>query len=377
MRFFVPLKSAGFAAVTLGMFFGSATVSTRAEDKLTIGSTAPELNIEHWVQDGQGKFKPIQKFEANKVYVVEFWATWCGPCVESMPHLAKTQNRFADKGVQIISISDESLDKVDRFLSRKVSNEEGKPETYRDLTSAYCLTTDPDQSSQEDYMAAAGQNGIPCAFIVGKDHKIEWIGHPMKMDDPLSSVVDGTWNRAAFAEQFKELKVRRELSIQIARAIQSGKATKAIAMIDAALGDVKDKEFIRELQITKLQAIVQLKDLTTEMQNALLEAYREYASEPELINVIAWNVFERSSEGDWKSKELIKASRIATEKTLEQISDAMSKAATLDTISHLQFLEGDIASATKNQEKAVELAEGDMKKELRAFLQQLKEAAKK
>ena len=51
-------------------------------------------------------------------------------------------------------------------------------------------------------MQAAGQNGIPTAFLVGKTGLIEWIGHPMTMDKPLAQVVAGDWDRSAFAEQF-------------------------------------------------------------------------------------------------------------------------------------------------------------------------------
>ena len=131
---------------------------------LTVGSAAPTLNVEHWVHQDQGKFQPVTKFEAGKVYVVEFWATWCGPCVASMPHLAELQRKLADKGVRIVSISDEDLDTVEQFLEREVrqapdAKPDAKPQTYRELTSAYSLTTDPDQSSYRDYMEAAAQNG--------------------------------------------------------------------------------------------------------------------------------------------------------------------------------------------------------------------------
>lgn len=74
---------------------------------LTIGSPAPQLDIEHWIQDGSGHFAKVSEFEADKVYLVEFWATWCGPCIASMPHIAEIQEKYADRGVQVVSITRE------------------------------------------------------------------------------------------------------------------------------------------------------------------------------------------------------------------------------------------------------------------------------
>ena len=46
----------------------------------------------------------------------------------------------------------------------------------------------------KNWMTAAGQEGIPTAFIVNKEGKIAWIGHPMEMDKPLEKIVAGTWD---------------------------------------------------------------------------------------------------------------------------------------------------------------------------------------
>lgn len=360
---------------------------TSAADTLTIGSVAPELDIEHWVQNGNGRFKPVTKFAKDKVYVVEFWATWCGPCVASMPHLADLQKKFAS-GVQIVSISNEDLETVEKFLDRPVSAKKKKSDvkeeedtkadeqTYRDLTSTYCLTTDPDSSCHKAYMEAANQNGIPCAFIVGKDQKIEWIGHPMSMDETLTAVVEGTWDRAAFAEKFKEQELMQALMADLSRSMRSGKTSKALSTINAAIEDAKDPMFKKQLKMMKVQIAMSGKGLGKELTTILEEAYGENADNPAFINSLAWGIYEKNEAGELDDKALVTMSRKAAQKAADA-APAETKGAILDTIAHLQFLEGDIETAMKTQAKAIELAEGDMKAELSEFLKTLQEAAKK
>ena len=69
--------------------------ASRAE--LMVGDQAPKLQTGKWVQ-GQ----PVSGFDSNHVYVLELWATWCGPCVQSIPHLNQLWQKFQDKGVIFI-----------------------------------------------------------------------------------------------------------------------------------------------------------------------------------------------------------------------------------------------------------------------------------
>lgn len=194
-------------------------------NQLTIGSKAPPIDIEHWISDKE----PIADFEPGKVYVVEFWATWCGPCIASIPHLRDLQLRHGDD-VMVISVSDEPRDTIEQFLER-----ERNGTTYKDLTSSYWLTTDPDGSVKQDYMRAAGQSGIPTAFIVGKAGEIEWIGHPMNIDDPVARILAGTWDREVYERQRQEqMEVRNKLRV-VFQHTQKKQFAQAMAAVDALL----------------------------------------------------------------------------------------------------------------------------------------------
>lgn len=50
------------------------------------------------------KGEPITAFQKGQVYVIDFWATWCGPCKEGIPHLTELQKKYGDK-VRILGVS--------------------------------------------------------------------------------------------------------------------------------------------------------------------------------------------------------------------------------------------------------------------------------
>ncbi|MFN9918028.1 MAG: redoxin domain-containing protein, partial [Pirellulaceae bacterium] len=102
-----------------------------------------------------------------------------------MPRLAELQKQYQSQKFQLISVSDEALATIQAFLKRSLpasssakaeeeaSAAESKPTTYGELTSVYCLASDPDQSVSRDYMEASQQTGIPTCFLVGKTGLIE------------------------------------------------------------------------------------------------------------------------------------------------------------------------------------------------------------
>jgi thiol-disulfide isomerase/thioredoxin len=333
---------------------------------LTIGSPAPELNVEHWVQDGDGAFKPVTKFAPDQIYIVEFWATWCGPCIASMPHISKLQTEYADKDVQVVSISDEPLETVERFLARDVAGKEGT--TYADLTKVYCLTTDPDRSVYKDYMNAAKQRGIPTAFIVGKTGRIDWIGHPMSMDEPLQAIVNGTWDRDAFATEFTAKQASDALLSQVGALIRRDRHDEALEQVNKAIEDAANPSIRKSLLAIKLQVVfaTNLTDGLSELVQEILEG----ASSPQDVNEVTWRVYQTAAAGRLDDEALLKTCLRASNAAAKKASGEQ-RGYILDTSAHLQHLLGRLDQAIKTQKRALKLVEGRTRSQMELFLKQL------
>ncbi|OGA51209.1 MAG: hypothetical protein A3G25_01680 [Betaproteobacteria bacterium RIFCSPLOWO2_12_FULL_63_13] len=64
--------------------------------------------------DVSGESRSLEQWR-DGVLIVNFWATWCGPCRQEIPLLVRFQTKYASKGVQIVGISVDSADKVRQF----------------------------------------------------------------------------------------------------------------------------------------------------------------------------------------------------------------------------------------------------------------------
>ena len=136
-------------------------------DVLVPGSPAPAFTVDSFVRGPEAK-----TLELGKVHVIEFWATWCGLCVASMPHLTELQKQNPD--VQFIGVAGfergkdaaDGTKRVDDFVKAKGD------------AVGFAIAFDGDGTMAKTWMTAAKRNTIPTSFVVGKDGNIAFIGSP-------------------------------------------------------------------------------------------------------------------------------------------------------------------------------------------------------
>ncbi len=145
--------------VALALLLAASHRSSAAQ----IGDPAAPLQIAEWIK---GEAVSLEAVKGKKIVVVEFWATWCGPCKDSIPHLTGLAKKFAGRGVVFVGVSDEDSAKVRPFVDQMGAKMD------------YAVAVDNNRQTSDGYMKAYGQNGIPCAFIVDRAGRVAWVGHP-------------------------------------------------------------------------------------------------------------------------------------------------------------------------------------------------------
>ena len=189
---------------------------------LMVGDPAPKLNVDRYF-----KGDPVKDFKKGQVYVVEFWATWCGPCKENIPHLTELQKKLGDK-VKIVGIS--VWEPREKDIEPFVKEWDTRMEYTVAADKVVGITTTDEQTRSREavdkgmmsksYLVDSGwaEVGIPCSFIVNGDGRIAWIGNPEGMEKPLMEVVEGKHDLAAATEKYRsvmelELWVRGEMKL--------------------------------------------------------------------------------------------------------------------------------------------------------------------
>ncbi|HET9315077.1 MAG TPA: TlpA disulfide reductase family protein [Vicinamibacteria bacterium] len=181
-------------------FLGASAQAEPPLPRLKIGDPAPPLAVSKWLRGA-----PMSRFEGGTVYVLDFWAVWCGPCLSAMPHTSELADRFRDERVRVIALTGpdnagNTLEAVERTLSRRGGmmrfdvawDEPLAPGTPAHLDVLLGRTT-------VRYFEDAQLEGLPKAAIVDRQGRLAWVGLPSAMEVPLTAIVEGRWDLKAEA----------------------------------------------------------------------------------------------------------------------------------------------------------------------------------
>ena len=164
------MKAICAVLVVAAMVLWGLAPESFAKGKSFKGEKAPEISLS---KATNAKGRPTLKGLKGKAVLLEFWATWCPPCRESIPHLIEIHNKFKDKGLVVIGITKEDPGTVVPFM--------------KEMRMTYIVGIDAGGRTSATY----GVTGIPTAYLIGPDGTVEWEGHPGSLtDEVIESVLE-------------------------------------------------------------------------------------------------------------------------------------------------------------------------------------------
>lgn len=159
---------------------------------LKMGQPAPPIQFGTWV-----KGKPFQEFEPGKIYVLEFWATWCGPCKRAIPHLTRLAKHYE----QEVVFTGVSVWELDTKLVAPFVQRMGAEMDYNVVIDNQDADTARAGYMTQHWLTPMGYRSIPATVVVGKTGLIEWHGHPNQLESVLNQLVKGRWDPGQFSKQ--------------------------------------------------------------------------------------------------------------------------------------------------------------------------------
>ncbi|WP_457662334.1 TlpA family protein disulfide reductase [Sinorhizobium medicae] len=157
---------------------------------LQMDSLAPELKVRDWVRG-----EPLASFQQGELYILEFCGTCCDSCEGAMLNLIELQETYKDSGVEVVAVA-----------AHENAASAGEAQAHLDAWLAqfkklnFRVGLDDTGTMDTFWMQPSFSIEIPQAFVIDRDSRIAFIGHPGKLPEVLPKILDGTWRTSAQAQ---------------------------------------------------------------------------------------------------------------------------------------------------------------------------------
>ena len=331
---------------------------------LSVGDKAPATRPKTQI-----KGEAVKSFEKGKLYIFECWATWCPPCVASIPHLNELNEKMGPKGVVITGVNvwdgeknPEAAKKVKDFVKAQGDK------------MSYAVAIGGDKFLR-DWLEAAKVDGIPHAFVINGEGVIVWMGHPMQLNEKLL----GDLLTGAAAPEPEKNKSEKKTKDGIVKDETSSTLEKLGEALNKKNWDLAEK-ILPEALLTlnardqanlkeSVESIIALGRGDPSKINAMYEkSAQDHSDNAEVQNEIAWDLLTNPRFG--KNINLTLAEKCAVRAVALTKEEEADK---LDTLARVRWLQGRKEEAIKLQEKAVSKASYlTLKEELQLTLDSLR-----
>lgn len=197
------------SALLLSAIFSMAQFNNKVT--LKIGDPAPAFQVQEWVRG-----TPFTQFEKGKIYVLDFWATWCGGCIASFPHISALAEKYKGK-VSFTSV--DVYENIDSNNVDPVAKVKDFLKTPRGQKLTFGVAVDGNSRTMwNSWIATIRRTGVPTTYVIDQEGKIAWVDVNLDhLDWVLQQVVAGTWDREKAAAVMQQKDATEDMMFAIFR----------------------------------------------------------------------------------------------------------------------------------------------------------------
>jgi thiol-disulfide isomerase/thioredoxin len=281
---------------------------------------------------------PVRELGKGKVYVIDFWATWCVPCLAAMPHTSELQKKHRDKGLVVLGVTStdsfgNTEEAIRKLVERKgeaigfavgIDEEGNSPRGYQGVFRGKTV---------EAYLGGAQVPAIPAAFVIDRDGRIAFIGHPQEIDEAVERCLDGTWDLRPARTQRQARGEAQELLVQLEKALKARDFDKGLALSRTLIDDLRHNESRVFAGVAGLMA--------------------------EGDGTLARRAPDLALKAGWRAEELTRA----------------ADPGVLSALASVHFARGEVDEAIRTMTRALALSEGGLKPVLEKQLEKYRAAS--